>query len=266
MSALLEVQGIGSGYGDVPVLSDVSLSVGADEIVSVVGANGAGKTTLLSTISGLLPCTAGTIRFDGEQIERLPAHDVVTRRLVMVPEGGRLFPFMTVLENLELGAFNASARPNLKASLDDVLAHFPILAERRQQLAGSLSGGERQMCAIARAMMSQPKLLMLDEPSLGLSPQMVERVFELILSLAREEEYRGAAGRAECRRRARHGEPRLHHRTRARDQIRHRRRAARGPGRAARLSRALGPHEQADRHRDRRQPRQGGGEGVVGRA
>jgi len=186
MSALLEVEGIGSGYGDVPVLSDVSLSVGADEIVSVVGANGAGKTTLLSTISGLLPCTAGTIRFDGEPIERLAAHDVVTRRLVMVPEGGRLFPFMTVLENLELGAFNTSARPNLKASLDDVLAHFPILAERRAQLAGSLSGGERQMCAIARAMMSQPKLLMLDEPSLGLSPLMVERVFELILSLARE--------------------------------------------------------------------------------
>jgi branched-chain amino acid transport system ATP-binding protein len=104
----------------------------------------------------------------------------------MVPEGGRLFPFMTVLENLELGAFNSSARPALKASLDDVLAHFPILAERRTQLAGSLSGGERQMCAIARAMMSQPKLLMLDEPSLGLSPLMVERVFELVLSLARQ--------------------------------------------------------------------------------
>jgi branched-chain amino acid transport system ATP-binding protein len=186
MSALLDVQGVGSGYGDVPVLSDVSLMVGADEIVSVVGANGAGKTTLLSTISGLLSCTAGRLRFDGEEIGRVPAHDVVTRRLVMVPEGGRLFPFMTVLENLELGAFNKSARSSLKSSLDDVLAHFPILAERRQQLAGSLSGGERQMCAIARAMMSQPKLLMLDEPSLGLSPQMVERVFELILSLVRE--------------------------------------------------------------------------------
>ena len=184
MSALLEVQGIGSGYGDVPVLSDVSLSVDADEIVSVVGANGAGKTTLLSTISGLLPCTAGTIRFDGEQIERLAAHDVVTRRLVMVPEGGRLFPFMTVLENLELGAFNASARPNLKASLDDVLAHFPILAERRQQLAGSLSGGERQMCAIARAMMSQPKLLMLDEPSLGLAPRMVDELLAIVQRIA----------------------------------------------------------------------------------
>jgi branched-chain amino acid transport system ATP-binding protein len=186
MAALLDVQGIGSGYGDVPVLSDVSLSVGPNEIVSVVGANGAGKTTLMSTIAGLLVCTAGTIRLDGEPIEKLPAHQIVTRRLVMVPEGGRLFPFMTVLENLELGAFNGTARPALKASLDDVLAHFPILAERRTQLAGSLSGGERQMCAIARAMMSQPKLLMLDEPSLGLSPLMVERVFELVLSLARQ--------------------------------------------------------------------------------
>jgi branched-chain amino acid transport system ATP-binding protein len=186
MAALLDVQGVGSGYGDVPVLSDVSLSVGANEIVSVVGANGAGKTTLMSTIAGLLVCTAGTIRLDGEPIEKLPAHQIVTRRLVMVPEGGRLFPFMTVLENLELGAFNGTARPALKASLDDVLAHFPILAERRTQLAGSLSGGERQMCAIARAMMSQPKLLMLDEPSLGLSPLMVERVFELVLSLARQ--------------------------------------------------------------------------------
>jgi branched-chain amino acid transport system ATP-binding protein len=184
MSTLLDVKGIGSGYGDVPVLHDVSLSVGANEIVSVVGANGAGKTTLLSTISGLLPCTSGTVTFDGEEISRLPAHTVVTRRLVMVPEGGRLFPFMTVLENLELGAFNTSARPSLKASLEEVFGLFPILAERRQQLAGSLSGGERQMCAIARAVMSQPRLLMLDEPSLGLSPQMVERVFELIVSLA----------------------------------------------------------------------------------
>jgi len=186
MAALLDVQGIGSGYGDMPVLSDVSLSVGANEIVSVVGANGAGKTTLMSTIAGLLACTAGTIRFGGDAIEKLPAHQIVTRRLVMVPEGGRLFPFMTVLENLEVGAFNGTARPALKASLDDVLAHFPILAERRTQLAGSLSGGERQMCAIARAMMSRPKLLMLDEPSLGLSPLMVERVFELVLSLARQ--------------------------------------------------------------------------------
>jgi branched-chain amino acid transport system ATP-binding protein len=183
MSALLDLAGVGSGYGDVPVLEGVTLAVGAEEIVAVVGANGAGKSTLLRTIAGLLTCTAGAIRFDDQAIERLPAHAIVTRRLVMVPEGGRLFPFMTVRENLELGAFNASARPQLRATLDEVLTLFPILAERRGQLAGSLSGGERQMCAIARAMMSQPKLLMLDEPSLGLSPLMVERVFELILSL-----------------------------------------------------------------------------------
>jgi branched-chain amino acid transport system ATP-binding protein len=183
MSALLDLAGVGSGYGDVPVLEGVTLAVGAEEIVAVVGANGAGKSTLLRTIAGLLTCTAGAIRFDDQAIERLPAHAIVTRRLVMVPEGGRLFPFMTVRENLELGAFNASARPQLRATLDEVLTLFPILAERRRQLAGSLSGGERQMCAIARAMMSQPKLLMLDEPSLGLSPLMVERVFELILSL-----------------------------------------------------------------------------------
>ena len=137
MSALLDVQGVASGYGDVPVLRDVSLTVGADEIVSVVGANGAGKTTLLSTISGLHPvhgrCDPLRRRGDrppaGARRRDAPAS-------CMVPEGGRLFPFMTVLENLELGAFNASARPALKASLDEVLAHFPILAERRQQLAG----------------------------------------------------------------------------------------------------------------------------------
>lgn len=185
MSALLSVDGISSGYGDIPVLRDVSLHVGADEIVSVVGANGAGKTTLLRSIAGLLPCTHGTVRFEGQRIDGLPAHDVVARGLVTVPEGGRLFPFMSVQENLELGAFNGSARPQLKATLEEVFSLFPILASRRQQLAGSLSGGERQMCAIARAVMSRPKLLMLDEPSLGLSPLMVERVFEIIVSLAR---------------------------------------------------------------------------------
>jgi branched-chain amino acid transport system ATP-binding protein len=185
MSALLTVDKISSGYGDIPVLRDVSLQVGANEIVSIVGANGAGKTTLLRSIAGLLPCTHGTIQFDGQRIDGLPAHQVVVRGLVMVPEGGRLFPFMSVQENLELGAFNDSARPQLRATLEEVFTLFPILASRRDQLAGSLSGGERQMCAIARAVMSRPKLLMLDEPSLGLSPLMVERVFEIIVSLAR---------------------------------------------------------------------------------
>ena len=185
MTALLTVDKISSGYGDIPVLRNVSLQVGANEIVSVVGANGAGKSTLLRSIAGLLPCTQGSIRFDGERIDGLPAHQVVVRNLVMVPEGGRLFPFMSIQENLELGAFNSSARPQLDKTLEEVFTLFPILSSRRDQLAGSLSGGERQMCAIARAVMSRPKLLMLDEPSLGLSPIMVEHVFEIIVSLAR---------------------------------------------------------------------------------
>jgi branched-chain amino acid transport system ATP-binding protein len=185
MTALLTVDKISSGYGDIPVLRNVSLQVGANEIVSVVGANGAGKSTLLRSIAGLLPCTKGTIRFEGERIDGLPAHQVVVRNLVMVPEGGRLFPFMSIQENLELGAFNSSARPQLDKTLEEVFTLFPILSSRRLQLAGSLSGGERQMCAIARAVMSRPKLLMLDEPSLGLSPIMVEHVFEIIVSLAR---------------------------------------------------------------------------------
>jgi branched-chain amino acid transport system ATP-binding protein len=183
MTVVLDVKQIGSGYGDVPVLSGVSLQVEAEQLVAVVGANGAGKTTLLRTISGLLPASTGSIAFEGAEIAGVPAHKIVPRGLVLVPEGGRLFPFMTVLENLELGAFNTTARPALLSALDDVFELFPVLAERQAQLAGSLSGGERQMCAIARAVMSQPKLLMLDEPSLGLSPLIVERVFEIVVSL-----------------------------------------------------------------------------------
>jgi len=179
----LTIDGLSVDFEGFKAVNGVTMTVDDGELRVVLGANGAGKTTLMSTIAGLLICTAGTIRLDGEQIEKLPAHQIVTRRLVMVPEGGRLFPFMTVLENLELGAFNGTARPALKASLDDVLAHFPILAERRTQLAGSLSGGERQMCAIARAMMSQPKLLMLDEPSLGLAPLIVREIFSIIGAL-----------------------------------------------------------------------------------
>jgi branched-chain amino acid transport system ATP-binding protein len=185
MSRLLTLEGVASGYGDVPVLDDVALHVDAGEVVAVVGANGAGKTTLLSTICGLVRRTAGTIRFDDADIGDLPAHTVVERGLAMVPEGGRLFPFMTVQENLELGAFAKPARAAARESMAEVLELFPILAERRQQLAGSLSGGERQMCAIARAVMRQPRMLMLDEPSLGLSPLMVEKVFELIVTLVR---------------------------------------------------------------------------------
>ncbi len=182
-TAILSVQSLYSGYGELPVLKDITLNVGQGEIVSVVGANGAGKTTLLLTISGHLRAHAGRVTFSGEDITTLPAHEAAPRGLVMVPEGGRLFPFMTVLENLQLGAYHRGARSRMDETLDEVMRLFPILAERRQQLAGRLSGGERQMCAVGRALMSLPKLLMLDEPSLGLAPIIVAKVFEMVREL-----------------------------------------------------------------------------------
>ena len=185
MSAILSIEALSSGYGELPVLEGISLEVGRGEIVSVVGANGAGKTTLLLTIGGHLRAFSGRVHFDGNDITHVPAHAAAELGLVMVPEGGRLFPFMTVLENLELGAFHPSARAQLAESLDEVMTLFPILAERRTQLAGRLSGGERQMCAVARAIMAKPKLLMLDEPSLGLAPIMVDKVFEMVSELVR---------------------------------------------------------------------------------
>jgi branched-chain amino acid transport system ATP-binding protein len=185
MAALLKVESITSGYGGVSVLHNVSLEVAEGEIVAVVGANGAGKSTLLLTIAGHVTAKHGRVVFDGKDITREKAYRMVGHHFALVQEGGRLFPFMSVRENLELGAYHAAARRNLRANLDEVMALFPILAERRQQLAGRLSGGERQLCAIGRAMMSEPKLLMLDEPSLGLAPIMVEKVFELVESLAR---------------------------------------------------------------------------------
>jgi branched-chain amino acid transport system ATP-binding protein len=186
MSSILRVEGICSGYGELPVLDSISLDVGQGEIVSVVGANGAGKTTLLLTISGHLQTQAGRMVFAGQDISQLPAHEAAARGLVMVPEGGRLFPFMTVLENLELGAYHSAARVRMQESLDEVMTLFPILADRRGQFAGRLSGGERQMCAVARAMMALPKLLMLDEPSLGLAPIVVDKVFEMVSTLVRK--------------------------------------------------------------------------------
>ena len=166
-----------------PALEDVTLDVQQGEIVAVVGANGAGKSTLLLTIAGHLRAFSGKVSFDGRDTTAMPAHEAAPRGLVMVPEGGRLFPFMTVLENLELGAYHRVARQRLPETLEEVMALFPILAERRDQLAGRLSGGERQMCAVARAVMSLPKLLMLDEPSLGLAPIMVDKLFDKVSAL-----------------------------------------------------------------------------------
>jgi branched-chain amino acid transport system ATP-binding protein len=171
---------VSSGYGLTPVLRDISMHVDTGEVVAVVGANGVGKSTLLRTITGLMQPSSGDIVLDGVRITGMPVHAIVGHGLALVPEGGRLFMFMTVQENLELGAFGPTARQDMKQSIDAVMELFPILRERRTQLAGSLSGGERQMCAIARALMSRPRMLMLDEPSLGLSPVMLEKVFDLV--------------------------------------------------------------------------------------
>ena len=183
MNPILVIDSLCSGYGQQTVLDKVSLDVLPGEIVAVVGANGAGKTTLLLTVGGHLRAFSGSVRFDGQDITSMPAHEAAPRGLVMVPEGGRLFPFMTVLENLELGAYHRAARARLAETLDEVMTLVPILAERRTQLAGRLSGGERQMCAVARAIMSLPKLLMLDEPSLGLAPIMVDKLFDKVHAL-----------------------------------------------------------------------------------
>jgi len=182
---ILRLDALRSGYGQLAVLDRVTLDVQQGEIVAVIGANGAGKSTLLLTISGHLQAFSGSVTFDGADVTRLPAHAAAARGLVLVPEGGRLFGFMTVLENLQLGAYHKAARACMAQTLEEVMEIFPVLAERRAQLAGRLSGGERQMCAIARAMMSLPRLLMLDEPSLGLAPIMVDRVFEKVEDLVR---------------------------------------------------------------------------------
>ena len=178
--ALLQVHGVCAGYGLGRVLDTLTLHVDAGEVVAVVGANGAGKTTLLRTIAGLLTPTHGRIEFAGAAISGVAAHRIVGRGLALVAEGGRLFPFMSVRENLELGAFSVSSGADKRRVIDEMMTLFPILASRRDQLAGSLSGGERQMCAIARALMSSPRLLMLDEPSAGLSPLMLEKVLEML--------------------------------------------------------------------------------------
>ena len=177
--ALLSVRGLRSGYGAVEVLRGIDLDVHAGEIVALLGSNGAGKTTFTHTASALVPARAGSVRFDGRDITRAHYRDVVRLGLIHVPEGRKIFPNLSVRENLELGAFTR-ARANRAANLDRVFGIFPRLKERSTQLAGTMSGGEQQMLAIGRGLMGEPRLLVLDEPSLGLSPLLVEELFGLV--------------------------------------------------------------------------------------
>jgi branched-chain amino acid transport system ATP-binding protein len=182
---MLAVRNLRSGYGKIEVLHDISATIEQGQIVTLIGANGAGKTTLLKTISGLIRPTAGTIEFNGSSIVRRPPHKIVALGLSQVPEGRAILRRMTVLDNLRMGAFTRSDG-EINSDIEAVLARFPALAERRNQLAGTLSGGEQQMLAIGRALVARPSLLLLDEPSLGLAPKFITRIFHTLRELQKE--------------------------------------------------------------------------------
>jgi branched-chain amino acid transport system ATP-binding protein len=183
---VLELANLSAGYKGFQALFDISMSVKAGEAVAVIGANGAGKTTLLRVISGLLPATSGAMSMEGQDLRAAPPHKIVETGVAHVPESRRLFPRLTVEENLKMGAFIPSARAHFPERLDYVYGLFPRLKERRTQLAGTMSGGEQQMCAIGRALMSKPKLVLLDEPSMGLAPVIVQQVFDLVRQIRAE--------------------------------------------------------------------------------
>ena len=186
MSTLLRLEAIEAGYGDLVAVADLSLEVRQGEVVALIGGNGAGKTTTLRAISGLVPLRRGTIALEGARVDGMRSAQIVARGIAHVPEGRQLFPTMTVLENLVLGCRSAAARQAREATLDYVFGLFPRLAERQGQLAGTLSGGEQQMCAIGRGLMARPRLLMLDEPSLGLAPVVVRSIFENLVRINAE--------------------------------------------------------------------------------
>ncbi len=177
---LLDIQDLSVSYGAIRALQGISFHVDDGEIVSLIGANGAGKSTTLNTISGLIPAQSGAVRFRSEDITRTPAETIVRKGIVQVPEGRKIFAILTVRENLEMGAYTRASRSEIHAGMERVFRSFPRLKERLSQLGGTLSGGEQQMLAIARGMMAQPSLLLLDEPSMGLSPLLVEEIFGII--------------------------------------------------------------------------------------
>jgi len=186
MAALLRLKDVSAGYGSFAALFGISLSVESGEAVGVVGPNGAGKTTLMRVISGLLPPTGGRIELEGDDLAGAPSYRIVAAGIAHVPENRRLFPRLTVEENLRMGAYLLQARKHFAERLDGVYGRFPRLKERRTQLAGTLSGGEQQMVAIGRALMSKPKLLLMDEPSAGLAPRVVDQVFDLVRGIRAE--------------------------------------------------------------------------------
>jgi branched-chain amino acid transport system ATP-binding protein len=185
-SVVLSLEDVHTYYGSIHALKGISVDVREGEVVTLIGSNGAGKSTTLRTVNGLVHPRQGTVRFQGKDISKTAPHEIVKLGISQSPEGRRLFPRMTVLENLEMGAFQRADRAGLQEDLDRVYSLFPRLHERRTQKAGTLSGGEQQMCAMGRALMARPKLLMLDEPSMGLAPIFVERIFEIVVEINKQ--------------------------------------------------------------------------------
>lgn len=184
---MLKVSNIQTFYGNIQVLNDVSIEIGEGEIVTLIGANGAGKSTTLMSICGIVKPRSGRIEFQGRQITDLPAAEIVKLGISQVPEGRRIFPYLTVLENLDMGAFLRKDKVEIRQDLEYVFELFPILRDRRSQIGGTLSGGEQQMLAISRALMARPKLLLLDEPSLGLAPLVMQLIFQIVKKVNREQ-------------------------------------------------------------------------------
>ena len=183
---MLELQNVETFYGNIQALKSISLEIAQGEIVTLIGANGAGKSTTLMTVCGVVPPRKGEILFEGQPIHGMPPNAIVSMGISQVPEGRRIFPYLTVLENLDMGAFLRDDSAEIKTDLDYIFDLFPILAERRHQAGGTLSGGEQQMLAISRALMARPRLLLLDEPSLGLAPLVVKRIFEIVKKINSE--------------------------------------------------------------------------------